>query len=187
MPAAVLPTIRPMSAGAMPACSASSSSGSAAEAASRRLLAGRVKALSPVVRAASAMRRSASAKSLSGTRTSLGASCAQRSSADASCRSVSSQELPSAESSRARRMTTAGRRGFLAPAILESWSGERSALSTGRKRHTKIHRSHRRIILGGVTESAHSGCCRHLITLYPCSFRGRSPSRTALLDAHRGR
>ncbi|WP_418955045.1 hypothetical protein [Sutterella wadsworthensis] len=109
---------------AMPACSASSSSGSAAEAASRRLLAGRVKALSPVVRAASAMRRSASAKSLSGTRTSLGASCAQRSSADASCRSVSSQELPSAESSRARRMTTAGRRGFLAPAILESGSGK---------------------------------------------------------------
>ena len=143
----------------MPACSASSSSGSAAEAASRRLLAGRVKALSPVVRAASAMRRSASAKSLSGTRTSLGASSAQK----VFCRRKLPERIFARTAERREQSCTAyddsrAQRLFGAGNIGER-VGERSALSTGRKRHTKIHRSHRRIILGGVTESAHSGCC----------------------------
>lgn len=61
------------------------------------------------------------------------------------------QSCTAYDDSRAQRLLGAGNIGERV--------GERSALSTGRKRHTKIHRSHRRIILGGVTESAHSGCC----------------------------
>ena len=123
---------------AMPACSASSSSGSAAEGCEPKTSGGASKALKS--------RRSGQLQQCADplppnrfriTRTSLGRALRKGLLPTQAAGRIFARTAERREQSCTAYMTTAGRKRLLAPAILESGSGERSALSTGRKRHTK--------------------------------------------------